>query len=88
MSAKFFQISGRSETEWFFQCPGCDCLHYVDSPRWNFNGDVNNPSVTPSLVIEHSDNVRCHLFVRDGKIEFLDDSTHALKGQTVEIPVL
>lgn len=26
---------------------------------------------------------RCHSFVRDGKIEFLGDSTHALAGQTV-----
>ena len=30
--------------------------------------------------------VRCHSFVTDGKIAFLGDSTHALAGQTVEIP--
>lgn len=29
---------------------------------------------------------RCHSFVRDGKIEFLSDCTHALAGQTVELP--
>jgi predicted RNA-binding Zn-ribbon protein involved in translation (DUF1610 family) len=29
---------------------------------------------------------RCHSFVREGKIEFLSDSSHALAGQTVEIP--
>lgn len=28
----------------------------------------------------------CHSFIRDGKMQFLEDSTHALKGQTVEIP--
>jgi hypothetical protein len=28
----------------------------------------------------------CHSFVTDGKIQFLDDSTHKLAGQTVEIP--
>lgn len=28
----------------------------------------------------------CHSFVRDGKIEFLSDCTHALAGQTVELP--
>jgi len=28
----------------------------------------------------------CHSFVRDGKIQFLDDCTHALKGQTVDLP--
>lgn len=29
---------------------------------------------------------QCHSFVRDGMIQFLDDCTHELKGQTVEIP--
>lgn len=28
----------------------------------------------------------CHSFVRDGQIQFLGDCTHALKGQTVQIP--
>ena len=28
----------------------------------------------------------CHVFVRDGQIEFLGDCTHALRGQTVAIP--
>lgn len=27
----------------------------------------------------------CHSFVRDGRIEFLSDCTHALAGQTVEL---
>lgn len=31
---------------------------------------------------------RCHSFVRDGKIEFLSDSTHKLAGQTVDLPPL
>jgi len=28
----------------------------------------------------------CHSFVKDGKIEFLPDCTHALAGKTVDIP--
>ena len=28
----------------------------------------------------------CHSFVRDGNIEFLNDCTHALAGQTVPLP--
>lgn len=28
----------------------------------------------------------CHSFVTDGRIQFLSDCTHALAGQTVEIP--
>lgn len=30
--------------------------------------------------------LRCHSFVTDGRIEFLNDCTHALAGQTVELP--
>lgn len=28
----------------------------------------------------------CHSFVTEGKIQFLSDSTHALAGQTVDLP--
>lgn len=28
----------------------------------------------------------CHSYVTDGRIRFLDDSTHALAGQTVDLP--
>lgn len=28
----------------------------------------------------------CHLFLRDGRLEFLGDCTHALAGQTVDLP--
>jgi hypothetical protein len=31
---------------------------------------------------------RCHSFVRAGRIEFLNDSTHALAGKTVDLPDL
>lgn len=30
--------------------------------------------------------LRCHSFVRDGHIQFLNDCTHELAGQTVELP--
>jgi len=28
----------------------------------------------------------CHSYVRNGRIEFLNDCTHSLKGQTVDLP--
>ena len=33
----------------------------------------------------HTDEV-CHSFVNDGRIQFLGDCTHALAGQTVDLP--
>lgn len=33
-----------------------------------------------------TDTPRCHSFVTDGRIQFLGDCTHALAGQTVDLP--
>jgi len=45
---------------------------------WDWNGDTEKPTLTPSFVTDG-----CHCFIRDGKIEFLRDCSHALAGQTV-----
>ena len=31
---------------------------------------------------------RCHIWVTDGRIQFLKDSTHELAGKTVDLPAL
>jgi hypothetical protein len=77
-----------------FWCPGCDALHVmrVEEPHWTWNGDVDKPTLSPSLLVTYQDlsgegqHERCHSFVRDGNIEFLGDCTHALAGKTVCIP--
>lgn len=38
-------------------------------------------------VLDHVNTV-CHSFVTDGRIQFLNDCTHALAGQTIELPDL
>ncbi|HAR38556.1 MAG TPA: ammonia monooxygenase [Porphyromonadaceae bacterium] len=67
-----------------FHCPGCNAIHVIDS-RWSFNENVDMPTISPSLLVRWPDHV-CHSFIREGKIQFLSDCTHKLKGQTVEIP--
>lgn len=71
---------------WMFWCPGCDEAHCFDS-RWQFNGDQESPTFSPSLVVHaNSPGVdRCHLYVRDGQIQFLSDCEHALAGRTVDM---
>jgi hypothetical protein len=84
-----------------FFCPGCGHNHSYstegDNINWKFNGDENNPTFEPSLLsttmtknpdTEVYDVVKsiCHLFVRNGKIEFLNDCTHEFAGKTVELP--
>lgn len=64
---------------------------------WKFNGDFNNPTIRASVLqwgYRQNPNTgkydievdRCHSFITDGKIEFLSDCMHELKGQTVELP--
>lgn len=92
------------DTDYFFRCPGCGWPHGVQTgegpgPRWGFNGNVDAPTFTPSVLVqtgsavdpsiiwEDGDPPRiCHTFITDGKIQFLSDCDHALAGQTVDIP--
>lgn len=83
-----------------FWCPGCDGAHIVmvgegQGPRWGYNGDVNAPTFTPSILVTYrgpdagidgAPPAICHSFVTDGRIQFLNDCTHCLAGQTVDLP--
>ena len=72
-------------------------------PRWSWNGSLDKPTFQPSVLCtwtEPSDNPDefddpskdvnkvCHSFVADGNIQYLNDCTHALAGQTVALPAL
>ncbi len=81
---------GGEHNHWQIECPGCGCSHYFDA-RWAFNGDQERPTFEPSLLVYENPNSvppspRCHSFVREGRIQFLGDCTHALAGQTVDLP--
>jgi len=70
-----------------FHCPGCGYDHPFEVPRWKWNGSFDRPTFEPSLLVNASrPESRCHSYVKEGKIRFLKDSYHALKGQEVEIP--
>lgn len=83
--------------KYWFHCPGCGNDHAFTvgpqySPgeqraRWTFNGDFEKPTFSPSLLCNNNyPESRCHSFVTDGQIQFLNDCWHSLKGQTVELP--
>jgi hypothetical protein len=86
---------------WCPGCDGAHAIQHGDGPgpRWGWNGNAERPTFTPSVKVTYPANpdaseefkewrtVRiCHSFVTDGRIQFLDDCTHALKGQTVDLP--
>ena len=70
-----------------WHCPGCEEPHgvpVVGGRAWGWNNSLTEPTLTPSVNVQ--DQIHCHSFVELGKMRFLDDCTHSLKGQTVEIP--
>jgi len=79
-----------SEVNMNFFCPGCGYDHSYriqgKGPTWNWDGKMDKPTFTPSLLVNQSHpKSTCHLYVRDGVIEFLGDCHHYLKGKKVEM---
>lgn len=85
------------DSGWLIFCPACQCGHKFDRGRWTFNGNLERPTFSPSMLIKtnspdsphYQPRARssvCHSFVRDGRIEFLGDCTHAMAGQTMDLP--
>jgi len=80
-----------------FWCPGCDECHYIPVSHggkvencWASNGNYDRPTISPSILVNVGGfcpgQPICHSFIREGRIEFCADSTHALAGQTVDLP--
>lgn len=36
---------------WSFRCPGCGDNHSAAVPRWTWNGSVDRPTFSPSLLV-------------------------------------
>lgn len=51
---------------------------------WTWNGDTEKPTLRPS-VLTTAHNFRCHTWIGDGKAQYLDDCSHELRGQTVDL---
>lgn len=84
-----------------FVCPGCidiypgsTGLHMLavntteKTPAWDFDGNANFPTLSPSIMTKHQNGSVCHSFLNQGIFEFLDDCTHSLAGQKIPIPDL
>lgn len=79
-------------------CPACEEVHAYQVPRWTFNGDLEKPSFTPSMLIRWGERIPdqegkhegmggiCHYFLTAGELAYCADSTHALAGKTVPLP--
>jgi hypothetical protein len=76
-------------------CPACGYAHLIavkpfpfdNGAAWDFNGDFDRPTFSPSLNCNPDDpSRRCHSIITDGRISYCSDSFHGLKGQTAELP--
>lgn len=101
---RYTSVEGGYNGELAIMCPGCKCKHWIfdketkgQSKCWEFNGDFDRPTISPSLLVwNYGQNPatgkydieinRCHSFIRNGQIQFLNDCDHALAGTTVELP--
>lgn len=57
---------------------------------WTWDGDTESPTLRPSVRTRGCDWEQerpfvCHTWVNNGKAVFLEDSTHALRGQTLDL---
>lgn len=78
-----------------FRCPGCGTSHVVpimrtapvDQGHWLFNGNLEKPTLAPSLRVFAGDGktTACHLILTDGVINYCADSAHKLRGQAVPL---
>ena len=80
------------ESLWF-DCPGCGWPHRIPvvttqervaNTTWHWNGSLEEPTCTPSLLIK-GEGV-CHFWPRDGVLDFCADSTHQLAGRQFPLP--
>ncbi len=83
--------------EYLIDCIACKCSHSlatkapnVDNAQWSFNGDLDSPTFHPSLVVKirpaDGSLKKCHSIIKNGKMEYLMDSTHDLSGHIVDLP--
>ena len=87
------KIKQFSNGDLLFFCPGCGHRIRLSTKIWQFDGNLEKPTITPSIKswIENKEDgisFMCHSFITNGKIQFLSDCTHELKDQTVDLPDL
>lgn len=82
---------------WHF-CPACNEIHryavgepFNNGAKWKYDEKHESPTLTPSMniVVGPDDDGRrfiCHYWIKAGRIEYLQDCTHALRGLTVPLP--
>jgi hypothetical protein len=90
MKVRKFTYESSNHTQYLYHCLGCGYEHAFalksEGGHHDWNGDHENPTVSPSLVQNFTPGKMCHSFIRNGMIEYLSDCFHELAGKTVQLP--
>jgi hypothetical protein len=97
MKLKLTRNENGQLTQVRFWCTACRHAHPFHLPRWDFNGDLEKPTFSPSLRLYTPKSVDpidgseipevtvCHLFVEAGKIRYCGDCPHEYAGKVVPL---
>lgn len=91
--------NGKKYTMLVFVCPGCQefggsGIHMlpvntsVKKPSWKWDGNLDLPTLKPSIMTSRGTAEQCHSFLENGVFRFLNDSKHSMKKTRVEMPDL
>ena len=72
-----------------FYCPACEMNHGINK-TWVISKDMENPTITPSILSRTPNykgipDYKCHMFVKNGMIEYLSDCSHWMAGKTIKM---
>lgn len=77
------------KTQYLYWCEGCGYEHAFslksEGGHHDFNMDLDNPTISPSLLQNFIPGKTCHSYIKDGMIQYLNDCYHHLAGKTVEL---
>lgn len=78
-------IDSLGNIQYQYWCEGCGKEHAFEllpNGSHAFNGDFNNPVISPSIV---NKNPHCHCMIYNGRIRYFKDCNHSLAGKDVEL---
>lgn len=83
----------KEATHLMFNLPGPIMTHILPvmiggtrqgTPNWTWNGNIDLPTLKPSIKSTNGKDIT-HCWLNDGKVIFLEDCSHELKGQTLDL---
>jgi hypothetical protein len=78
-------IKSAEEGRFYHHCPGCNRLHSISVRDDQWDGDMEQPTMSP--VFHHSgfNGQLCRYYITGGRLQYVDGTTHGLAHQCPEM---